>query len=79
MSRYILKRLELRQIAETLAARNVDVVIHYNSDRYVKTFWWRLTGSSKQEAEATLGRLRAAGVKAAAIQADLRHTGAIAK
>lgn len=35
--------------------------------------------SSKAESEATLARLKATGVKAAAIQADLRQEGALVK
>lgn len=42
-------------------------MIHYNS------------ASSKAETEATVKNLKAAGVTAAAIQADLRTAGAVTK
>ncbi|BEJ15936.1 hypothetical protein CspHIS471_0505410 [Cutaneotrichosporon sp. HIS471] len=52
-------------IAETLAQQGANVAIHYNSER------------SKAETDATLAKLKAAGVKAVAIQANMETAGAV--
>ncbi|KLT45305.1 short chain dehydrogenase [Cutaneotrichosporon oleaginosum] len=54
-------------IAETLAAKGANVAIHYNSP------------GSKDETEATLAKLKQAGVKAVAIQANMESAGAVQK
>lgn len=54
-------------IAENLAAKGVNVAIHYNS------------ASSFDEAEETLAKLKNAGVKAVAVQADLSTASACSK
>ncbi|GMK55781.1 hypothetical protein CspeluHIS016_0208370 [Cutaneotrichosporon spelunceum] len=54
-------------IAESLAAAGANVAIHYNSD------------SSKAETDATLAKLKALGVTAVAVQANMHTAGAVEK